>query len=111
MWSFCSDPKPDNILVYVFGCTPGQKPNWERLSTSAMVIKIADFGCGRRVTAQDASMYVHTIAGTLQYMAPEVMSESYGVKADIWSFGVIMYELATKEMPQYGTGKYFLPTM
>jgi serine/threonine protein kinase len=38
--------------------------------------------------------------GTLAYMAPEIINkESYSHKADIWSFGVSMYEMLTGKHP------------
>jgi serine/threonine protein kinase len=39
---------------------------------------------------------VHTEnAGKIRYMAPEVPSEKYGTKVDIWSAGVVLVELMT----------------
>lgn len=31
--------------------------------------------------------------GTLPYMAPEIYIENYDTKVDIWSLGVLLYEL------------------
>merc|ERR1712190_644576 len=41
-----------------------------------------------------------TIAGSIPWMAPEVTWDArYGRKADIWSFGCLMIEMATAEHP------------
>jgi serine/threonine protein kinase len=61
-------------------------------------VKIADFGLARIL---DPDSLAKTILGTLLYMAPELMKkkelqdsiEKYGIKADIWSVGCIVYEL------------------
>lgn len=36
---------------------------------------------------------MHNIKGTLYYIAPEVLGESYNEKCDIWSLGVIFFIL------------------
>ena len=33
--------------------------------------------------------------GTAAWMAPEITSNNYGFKADVYSFGIVMYELLT----------------
>lgn len=41
--------------------------------------------------------------GTYQWMAPEVIvGKRYTEKADVFSFGVILWELATRKPPYYG---------
>ena len=41
--------------------------------------------------------------GTFQWMAPEVIKgNSYSEKADVFSFGIILHELASRQPPYYG---------
>lgn len=43
-----------------------------------------------------------TICGTPLYMAPEVyFGDAYNGKADVWSLGVMLFKLATGEIPFY----------
>ncbi|XP_021069752.1 ribosomal protein S6 kinase-related protein [Mus pahari] len=60
-------------------------------------LKVTDFGLSRRLS-QGARAY--TICGTLQYMAPEVLSGGpYNHTADWWSLGVLLFSLATGKFP------------
>ncbi|XP_076792338.1 ribosomal protein S6 kinase-related protein isoform X7 [Arvicanthis niloticus] len=60
-------------------------------------LKVTDFGLSRRLS-QGAQAY--TICGTLQYMAPEVLSGGpYNHTADWWSLGVLLFSLATGKFP------------
>ena len=64
-------------------------------------VKIADFGSTKFL---EVHMTKHK--GTFQWMAPEVIKEStYTEKADIFSFGVVMAEIATRVPPYYGIDK------
>ncbi|XP_032304383.1 ribosomal protein S6 kinase-related protein isoform X2 [Coturnix japonica] len=60
-------------------------------------LKLADFGLSRHLGCGERA---HTICGTLQYMAPEVLSGGpYSHAADWWSLGVLLFALASGEFP------------
>uniref|UniRef100_A0A286ZRK4 Ribosomal protein S6 kinase related n=1 Tax=Sus scrofa TaxID=9823 RepID=A0A286ZRK4_PIG len=60
-------------------------------------LKLTDFGLSRHLP-QGARAY--TICGSLQYMAPEVLSGGpYNHAADWWSLGVLLFSLATGKFP------------
>lgn len=45
-------------------------------------------------------------AGTLAYLAPEVLKNEYWTsKTDIWSFGCVLYELCTYSLPFRGVSE------
>lgn len=64
------------------------------------IIKISDFGTSR--TWNDVSEKM-SFAGTVAWMAPEAIQElPCSEKVDIWSFGVVLWELLTCEVPYKG---------
>eukprot|EP00243_Klebsormidium_subtile_P002380 TRINITY_DN14729_c0_g1_i1.p1 TRINITY_DN14729_c0_g1~~TRINITY_DN14729_c0_g1_i1.p1 ORF type:complete len:587 (+),score=127.70 TRINITY_DN14729_c0_g1_i1:492-2252(+) len=61
------------------------------------VVKVADFGVAR-VQAQSGIMTAET--GTYRWMAPEVIEHRpYDNKADVFSFGIVLWELLTGKLP------------
>ena len=65
-------------------------------------VKIADFGLAKQRGTQSSSS-MKTFVGTIQYSCPEIVrNQPYTEKADIWSLGVILYELATLNTPFSG---------
>lgn len=81
-----ADLKPDNLFL----CGPRGRPE---------VLKVLDFGLAR----VDGSAYEaghETIAGTLEYMAPEqVVAEPVDPRSDVYALGVVMFRALTGELP------------
>ena len=60
--------------------------------------KLTDFGCSK-VLSRSRSL-VNSSIGTPYYFSPEMTKvESYSYKTDIWSLGVLFYEICTLEPP------------
>jgi serine/threonine-protein kinase len=79
--------------------------------------KILDFGLAVRdsadwaeATKSSASLAdSRTIAGTLPYMAPEVLrGQPADARSDIWSLGVLLFELACRQTPFRGASGFEL---
>eukprot|EP00931_Biecheleriopsis_adriatica_P118671 TRINITY_DN94018_c0_g1_i1.p1 TRINITY_DN94018_c0_g1~~TRINITY_DN94018_c0_g1_i1.p1 ORF type:complete len:621 (+),score=105.61 TRINITY_DN94018_c0_g1_i1:60-1865(+) len=87
------DLKPENVLVV--SSRLGPEPHFAELHD----VKIGDFGlskCLKRVGEQAPGM---TACGTLDYLAPEVLTGHYDERIDFWSFGVLLYMMLCGGFP------------
>jgi len=59
-------------------------------------VKIGDLGLAAIV---DKTHVAHTILGTPEFMAPELYTETYTESVDIYSYGMCVLEMVTREVP------------
>ena len=68
------------------------------LLTETGQVKIIDFGLA--VQLSDLTEERETLCGTPNYISPEViLNKPYGLQADLWSLGCIMYAMMTGKPP------------
>ena len=61
-------------------------------------VKIGDFGVSKQLISNN--IYAYTFVGTPYYLSPEIcLNKPYDEKSDIWSLGVLLYELITLNKP------------
>ena len=61
-------------------------------------IKIGDFGIAKALTKTNSNAM--TVIGTPYYFSPEIINgEPYNYKTDIWSLGVVLYEMCSLKLP------------
>ena len=66
--------------------------------TKKGIVKLGDFGIARVLS--NTRSKAKTVVGTPYYLSPEIIkSESYSFKSDIWSLGVLLYEMAALQPP------------
>jgi serine/threonine protein kinase len=65
-------------------------------------IKLLDFGIARTLRASTGAT-TRVITGTFEYMAPECLArKSADRRSDIWSLGILLYEMLTRRLPFTG---------
>lgn len=75
------DVKPGNILL-----------------NSRGEVKLSDFGISK--TLDNTANICDTFVGTATYMSPErALGKDYSFSSDIWSLGMVVYEMASGEFP------------
>jgi len=92
------DLKPANLYLH----------RVEGMPEDAFVVKILDFGVCKTIDSVD-SIVTHpdTAVGTPAYMSPEqvAMRNELDHRTDIWSLGIVLYELLTGGRPFSGIGR------
>jgi len=84
------DIKPANLLIEASGR-----------------VKLTDFGVARIQDGGDATRTQGAMVGTLKYMAPEqVQGQKIDARADLFSAGVLLYQLLTDQRPFDGDNEF-----
>jgi len=88
------DLKPENLFL-------------SHRADGTPVVKVLDFGISKRLTRQGREATrtnPSELLGSPLYMAPEQMRGSVDIdaRADVWSLGVVLYELCTGQSPFFG---------
>ena len=90
------DLKPANMYLH----------REERMSEGMFVLKVLDFGVCKTVDSVDSIVtHPNTAVGTPAYMSPEqvAMRKDLDHRTDIWSLGIVLYEILTGARPFSGS--------
>ena len=96
------DLKPENLFL---ARRPGRRP----------IVKVLDFGISKLLENTDALSSTRTsvMMGSPAYMSPEQMQSPKYVdgRTDIWSLGVILYQLSSGKLPYYAESVLMLSAL
>jgi serine/threonine protein kinase len=86
--------KPENFLI-------------RTEKNGRIYLHLNDFGLAKKTISDIARLTssIGAIKGTVEYLAPEILSSKHAkpnmTKQDVWSIGVIAYQLCTLRLPFY----------
>jgi serine/threonine-protein kinase len=96
------DLKPENLFL---ARRPGRRP----------IVKVLDFGISKLLENSDALSSTRTsvMMGSPAYMSPEQMQSPKYVdgRTDLWSLGVILYQLTSGKLPYYAESVLMLSAL
>ena len=102
------DIKPSNIMVSFSSSVVSRSVPADKSTSSAAMdfditetrIKVMDFGLAKLVNAEQDATMVGTVIGTPKYISPEQgMGQAADIRSDIYSLGIVLYEMATGKIP------------
>ena len=79
------DIKPENFLLYG--------------SENELYLKLVDFGLSKKFLESNKRIKLFRVCGSPTYIAPEVLTANYDERCDIWSAGVMLFVMLTKNLP------------
>jgi calcium-dependent protein kinase len=93
------DVKPANFMLRD-EARPGAKGLGLEKQPPGTWLRAIDFGCAQQV---EEGVPLTRKTGTPMFMAPEVFIGNYGMEADMWAAGMMMYQLIADRFPWWST--------